>query len=248
MDNTSTRISDLPTNNGNIPNTGGVGGGGGLPPTISVSNNGYDKSDSMANTYVPINTHPNPYGISTQNPIMTTPQQGSQSGFPPSHGQAQGFSTPQQQPQYISEEQRMALNQQPSQRLPSRDMGHDTTGYSQDEQIKPNYIPKSNVSSDYVRDYEDMTEKNLREYEEKKRKENRLDAILTELQTPIFIAILFLLFQLPIINTMIFKRFSFLSIHSEDGNFNFYGLIFKSLMFGSAYYSLSKMTTFLGEF
>lgn len=229
MENTSTRISDLPTNNGNGPAMSG------LPPTISVSNNGYDKSESMSNTYVPINTHPNPYGVSTQNPIIATP---SPSGF------AQG--TP-QQPQYISEEQRMALNQQPTIRLPSRDMGHDTTGYSQDEQVKPNYIPKSNVSSDYVRDYEDMTERNLREYEDKKRKENRLDSLLTELQTPILIAILFLFFQLPIINTMIFKRFAFLSLHNEDGNFNLYGLVFKSILFGSAFYSLSKMTTYLGE-
>lgn len=237
MENTSTRISDLPMNG-----SPQQGGGGGLPPTISVSNNGMDKSNSLSNTYVPINTHPNPYGISEQNPIMTNPQQASTAGLAPQ----QGFQN-QQQPQYISEEQRLMLNQQPTHRLPSRDIVQDTAGYSHDEQIKPNYIPKSNMSSDYVRDYEDMTEKNLREYEDKKRKENKLDAMLTEFQTPIFIAILFLLFQLPIINTMIFKRFSFLSIHSEDGNFNFYGLIFKSILFGSAFYVLSKITAVLAE-
>lgn len=238
MENTSTRISDLPM--GGSTQQGG-GGGGGLPPTISVSNNGMDKSNSLSNTYVPINTHPNPYGISEQNPIMTNPQQASMAGLAP----AQGFQN--QQPQYISEEQRLMLNQQQAQRLPSRDIVQDTTGYSHDEQIKPNFIPQSNISSDYVRHYEDMTEKNLREYEDKKRKENKLDVMLTEFQIPIFIAILFLLFQLPIINTMIFKRFSFLSIHSEDGNFNFYGLIFKSILFGSAFYILSKITVVLAE-
>jgi len=55
------------------------------------------------------------------------------------------------------------------------------------------------------------------------------------------------LFQLPMINTMIFKKFSFLSIHTNDGNFNFFGLLFKSIMFGTSYYSMYKLTAFLSE-
>ena len=67
-------------------------------------------------------------------------------------------------------------------------------------------IPKKNVSSDYVRDYEEITEKKIREHEQKKYRENRIDDFLNEFQTPIFIILLYFLFQLPIVNTMIFKR------------------------------------------
>ena len=237
MENTSTRISDLPDANSIQQQSG-------PPPAISVSKSAYDSNSApMNNTYAPLNAHPNPYGISAQNPIMPNPQQSQQQ---PAMAQQQ-HPHQQEQRQYISEEQKLMLQQQSYQRLPSRDIPRDTAGYAQDEEVKPNYIPKANVSSDYVRDYEDMTERNLREYEDKKRKENRLDAILTEIQTPLFIAVLFLIFQLPVINTFLFKRFSFLSIYKEDGNFNFNGLIFKSLLFGSAFYTLSKATTYLSE-
>jgi len=117
--------------------------------------------------------------------------------------------------------------------------------YQQDIQTTPNYIPKTNISSDYVRDNEDMTEQNYKEYQQRKKESNQLDNILTEFQTPIFVAILFFFFQLPIINKMIFKKLNFLSLHDADGNFNFYGLLLKSILFGSAYYSIFKAINFL---
>jgi Fe2+ transport system protein B len=150
--------------------------------------------------------------------------------------------------QQFSEQQMMELQNMQQMRLPSRDIPIDTTNYSNDEQTQPNYIPKSNVSSDYIRDYEETTDKHIREHEQKKYRESRIDAILTELQTPILICILFFIFQLPLINSMIFKKFSFLSLHNEDGNFNFYGLLFKSILFGSLYYSVQKITDFISEF
>jgi len=103
------------------------------------------------------------------------------------------------------------------------------------------------VNNDYIRDYEQTTEKHIRQHEEKKYRESKIDQLLTEFQTPIFISILFFLFQLPIINTLIFKRFSFLSLHNADGNFNFNGLVFKSILFGLLYYSVQKLTTFISE-
>jgi hypothetical protein len=178
--------------------------------------------------YIPINVHANPYGISAQNP-MPPPQQ-------------------QQIPQqYIQDSHKLQLQNLQQQRLPSRDIPIDAAGHIQDEQVTPNYIPPVKQMNDYVRDHEDMTERNLKEYEEKKRKERKLDILLTEFQTPIFVAILFFFFQLPLVNTMIFKRFSFLSIYNADGNFNFTGLILKSISFGLFYYSCLKVTVFLSE-
>lgn len=228
MENAITRIADLPLdNNMQMSNA--------YSPVVSSQGNGrMDKIQEQANNYIPINIHPNPYGISAQNPIILPPQQ---------------TTAPQMQQQNVmmSQEQQMQLQNIGHQRLPSRDIPRDELSHIHDEQIKPNYIPKANVSSDYVRDYEDMTEKNRKEYENKKKEHNRLDNILSEFQTPIFVAILFFFFQLPIINQTFFKPISFLSLHNLDGNFNFYGLFLKSLLFGTVYYSVFKIINFLVE-
>jgi Fe2+ transport system protein B len=194
-------------------------------PDLPYNNSQQFSSQSqleLSNSYVPINVHPNPYGVSAQNPILPSPSQ-------------------------ITDEQKSQIESLQKQRLPSRDIPQDQSNYTNDEEITPNYIPRKAQKNDYVRDYEDMTEKNLKEYEEKNRKEKMIDRILTEFQTPVFIIILFFLFQLPIINTMIFKRFSFLSIYNTDGNFNMIGLVLKSIIFGGLYYFTMKFTTFLSD-
>jgi len=248
MENSITRIADLPdTMTGQSTSSYSTIN---IPQNISNNppmSNGGQADNGLPTNYIPINVHPNPYGISAQNPIMPMPQQ--------TNGQQQQQQGQQQQQyqqmNYIgqpSQSQQFMTQEHQQQRLPSRDIPRDTTGYVQDEQIQPNYIPKSTVQNDYVREYEDTTEKNMREYEQKKRKENRLDMIFTELQTPVLIAILFFVFQMPVINTMIFKKFSFLSIYTMDGNFNIYGLLFKSLLFASFFYSITKATKFISEF
>lgn len=179
--------------------------------------------------YMPINVHPNPYGVSAQNPIMQAPPQ--------------QVATDKQAP-YFSEEQLMQMHKQ---RLPSRDIPHDTSSHMHDEQVHPNYIPKSHNKEDYVRKHEDMTERNLHEYQDKNKRRHKLDWVLNEMQTPIFIAILFFFYQLPVVNGFL-KKFSFLSIYSADGNFNLNGLLLKSMMFGSMYYSSMKFITTLSEF
>uniref|UniRef100_A0A6C0DLU9 Uncharacterized protein n=1 Tax=viral metagenome TaxID=1070528 RepID=A0A6C0DLU9_9ZZZZ len=247
MENSITRIADLPDTMTSQSNTSYSMN---IPQNINNNppiSSGGQTDNGLPTNYIPINVHPNPYGISAQNPIMPIPQQttGQQQQQPqqqqPQYQQMNYIGQPTQSQQFMSQEHQQ-------QRLPSRDIPRDATGYIQDEQIQPNYIPKSTVKNDYVREYEDTTEKNMREYEQKKRHENRLDMIFTELQTPLLIAILFFIFQMPIINTMIFKKFSFLSIYTMDGNFNIYGLLFKSLLFASLFYSITKSMKFLSEF
>lgn len=250
MENSITRIADLPdTMTGQLTTSYSMN----IPQNnVNISNNppmtnGGQTDNGLPTNYIPINVHPNPYGISAQNPILPPPQQTtgpqlqSQSQQPPQYQQMNYMGQPTQSQQFIPQEHQQ-------QRLPSRDIPRDTTGYIQDEQIQPNYIPKPTVQNDYVREYEDTTEKNMREYEQKKRHENRLDMIFTELQTPLLIAILFFIFQMPVVNTMIFKKFSFLSIYNMDGNFNLSGLLFKSMLFASVFYSISRATKFISEF
>jgi len=210
--NNTTRISDLPEN---------------VTMQINKPNNLIDSEQST--NYIPINVHPNPYGISAQNPIMPPAQQ------PPS------------QREQLSEEQIRELKDMRPVNLPSKHVKIDTQSYIQDEEVQPNYIPRQKLTKDYILDYEDKFEKDHKENEKKKHKESKIDALLTELQIPIMIAALYMVFQLPVVNSAVFKKFSFLMIYHEDGNFNFMGLIFKSVLFGLVYYVSQKAIEYLGD-
>lgn len=240
MESSVTRIADLPLDNNSLPSNKLFSNE--LPPnTMSMSKQKQNKIDNDVQTnYIPINIHPNPYGVSAQNPIM---EAGQSSNYPRTEQY-----NPSAQPVYLSPEQMQQLNEMGHQRLPSRDIVQHTGQYSHDEEVQPNYIPPPPQKNDFVREHYELTEKRLQEYEENKRKESKLDNLLTEIQTPLLVAILFFLFQLPAINTMIFKRFSFLSLYDVDGNFNLFGLIVKSLLFGGTYYSLRTTMNYLSEF
>jgi Fe2+ transport system protein B len=230
MENTTTQISDLPNSINNSQQ-----------PNIQLQNMNSSKPSELPNNYVPINVHPNPYGVSDQNPIMKLPEKINS----PQQDMMVNNTATQQVPQYLNEEQREMIMPSQQQRLPSRHIQQDTSQYAQDEQIQPNYIPKEPISRDYVRDYEEFTDKNIQKHEKENERKQLIDDVLTDLQVPIFVGILYFMFQLPIINAYIFKRFSFLSIYNDDGNFNFYGLVFKSWIFGSIYYMVTKITNFL---
>ena len=62
--------------------------------------------------------------------------------------------------------------QQPQYRIPSRDIPINTCQLL-DEQVQPNYIPNTRLSSDYVLNYENQTEhKNAQHSELSKKKKN----------------------------------------------------------------------------
>ena len=196
-------------------------------------------SESNVN-YQPINVHPNPYGISEQNPL-SNPEQTHVS----ENKMLQSHHPNEQIQMALSQQQANEIQHQQLHQLPSRDIPQDTIHYSNDEQTQPNYIPKPKKKVDFVSEEDIITERNLREYEEKKRNENKLDILLSDIQIPIFVSILYFIFQLPVINTLFLNYFSFLSIYNLDGNFNFTGLVLKSALFGSMYYSFNAILTFL---
>jgi len=186
-------------------------------------------------TYMPMNVHPNPYGM---------PQQ--PAGLPPPV-QTQDGPKQHQNTMYMPPEHMGFQPQVPTQRLPQRDIPQTMDDFTHDEQIQPNYIPKPKTTNDYIQEYQETTDKKVRDYENQKRKAKEADSWFDEIRIPAIIAILFFIFHMPIVNTLIFKRFAFLSIYNDDGNFNFNGLILKSIFFGSAFYSLNKVMRFLSE-
>ena len=177
------------------------------------------KEDGVFNaSYAPIDIHPNPYG----HPPPSVP-------VPPASTQPSQFA-----------------------RLPSRDMPMNSTFYTNDEQVQPNYIPplpaSTRLTNEYMKQYDEHNETQIKMHNDKKQRSSRLEELIETGQIPLLVAILFFIFHIPVVNHYVFRHLSFLSIYDIDGNFNIYGLILKSSLFGGVYYSVSQMIHLLSEF
>ena len=124
--------------------------------------------------------------------------------------------------------------------LPSRDIPMNTTGHSNDPQIQPNYVPQPQNNIDYIKNYE-QTSDMIHEYNKNQNYQNSLDDMYNEIQTPLLLAVLYFLFQLPFFRKYLFMYFPVL--FSNDGNFNINGFLFTSVLFGLLFYSLNKITS-----
>ena len=235
-----TRISDLPDNSGFRQ--------GGQNNNQTRSRQDFGQSPTQ---YTPLNVHQNQFGIppptDTQLPTISVRgdnqmnygggpmDQGSLGSLGPSSlgslGGTSGFSG---EPQYPSLPP-----------MPNRGIPQDTTAFQNDEYMIPNHVPNTKLTNDYLRDYETRLEKMSGEHQKQKHREDLVISTYDEFQTPILIGVMFFLFQLPIINMLIFKYLGFLKIHNEDGNMNLYGLMLKSVMFGLFYFGFIKVTTFI---
>lgn len=228
-----TRISELPEN-----------------ITVQIQQHSSSPQGEMGqHTYVPMNVHPNPYGISQQAPGgMPYPQGSPQRNAYSDQGQGQGQGQGQAQGQAMLPRQYDPNVEVPIQqhRLPSRDIPMNSVDFQQDEEIKPNYVPKAKLTSDYIRTYEVSNEEATKKHKEKKHRETLANTMFSNLQLPILVALLYFIFQLPIVTTMLRKNFSFLSIYHEDGNINFTGMILKSAVFGMAFYGAQSFAETVG--
>ena len=129
--------------------------------------------------------------------------------------------------------------------LPSRDIPMITTGHSTDPQVQPNYVPQPQTHVDYIKNYEQSSDM-IDEYDRNARQQNSLDDMYNEIQTPLLLAVLYFLFQLPFFRKFLFSYFPIL--FSNDGNFNINGFIFSSVLFGLLFYTLNKITNHFGAF
>jgi hypothetical protein len=202
---------------------------------------------SLANgetNYIPINVHPNPYGNNGQ--AIQPPAQPSYS--PPV---SVGSAAPEKQNIQIQYQGAPGVvapgGGEQQYRLPSRDIPMDPAFITQDTEVKPNYVPPATpVSvSDYVKEYEERKLAKIQEHKAKNHRAQMADDWFSEIQVPLFITILFFVFQMPIVNNLLQKYLPFLAIYHADGNLNVYGLLLKSLFFGSVYYSISKGVDYL---
>ena len=130
--------------------------------------------------------------------------------------------------------------------LPSRDIPMTTNNITADPQVMPNYVPPPpQQQQDYIKNYEQTTDM-VNNYNRGKHMNESLDDMYNEIQTPVLLAVLYFLFQLPF-----FKRFFYTNIpflFSNDGNYNVNGYVFISLLFGLLFHFLMKTTSYFGTF
>ena len=191
-------------------------------------------------TYAPIDSHPNPYGHPP--PSIPTPSYSDS-------GQTNVISYPPTNSSYNTND----LRQLPQQHLPSRDIPITSVQYTHDETIQSNYIPPlpndvRKRTTEYLKQYDEATERKIEGHTQMKQKQSRMDSLIEQGQIPFLVALLFFIFHMPIVSSYVFKHFAFLEIYNSDGNFNVYGLLLKSSIFGLVFYSLSKGIAFLSEF
>ena len=125
--------------------------------------------------------------------------------------------------------------------LPSRDIPQMTEQLTRDAEIQPNYVPPPE-HQDYIQD----SDENINNYYQQETTNNSIDTLYDEIQTPLLLAILYFLFQLPITKQLIGKYMTFLC--HKDGNYNIYGLSFVCMIFGLTFYSISKSITHFSKF
>jgi hypothetical protein len=129
--------------------------------------------------------------------------------------------------------------------LPSRDIPMTTTGHSNDAQVQPNYVPQPQIPNDYIKNFE-QTSDMIDEYNKGSQQQNSLDNMYNEIQTPLLLAVLYFLFQLPFFRKFLFQYFPIL--FSNDGNLNINGFLFSSILFGLLFYTLNKVTNHFAAF
>ena len=129
--------------------------------------------------------------------------------------------------------------------LPSRDIPMTTTGISNDPHVQPNYIPPPQNNDDYIKNYEDTNEM-IDKYNTNSRRQNSLDDMYNEIQTPLLLAVLYFLFQLPFFRKFLYSYLP--SLFSNDGNLNINGFLFTSILYGLIFYALNKVTNHFDAF
>jgi hypothetical protein len=132
--------------------------------------------------------------------------------------------------------------------LVSRDISTNAESITHDEHIKPNYIPPQQPTR-YIPETRNQVYHNessqqivqqiVEEDDEYVSNEERLSLLYDEIQNPLFVGLLFFLFQMPIVRLTLFKTFP--DLFHADGNVNLYGIIFMSTCFAMVYNAIMKL-------
>lgn len=121
--------------------------------------------------------------------------------------------------------------------LPSRSIPMNESQVKMDSAARANFIPQPAVVQDYIGNTQTADEI-IAHTNMKKQKEDTLDSLYDELQTPVLIAILFFVFMIPSVRALLFKSFPMLV--KTDGNPTLGGYLYIAGLFGMCYFVLNK--------
>jgi len=222
----ATLIDDLP-------------GGGGMMPVGTMPMPG-GPTPALPNALQPISTSVHEQSFQQQ-PQQQQPQQFQQQQQPggPTTYNPNAFSQS-QQPSHIQSpissdtiNQIMSTINVAGNHLPSRDI---PMMNPHDDQSRPNYIPGGACETDYIQQYSNFADMAKRNDANINKKEDLFD----KLQIPIMCAVIFFLFQLPIVRKTLFKYLP--SLYFIDGNPKISALLVQALVFAGGVYLLNTFT------
>lgn len=168
------------------------------------------------------------------------PQQAMQQPLGPPQGTQQGISLDQTTINQIVRDIQQA-SMSGATMLPSRDIPMVPSNVTNDAFIQPNFIPPG-LSKNYINE-DETAQEILQRYGREKSHSDSLDEMYSEIQTPLLLAALYFLFQLPFFRKFLMNYFPV--FFSLDGNLNIKGFLFMSLLFGFCYHFFNKMQNYL---
>ena len=184
-----------------------------------------------------------PTSAPQQNVTMNVQQAPSQNGAqppPPPPASLQQGGGPMGNVQGINQ----VIQNQPLQ-MPSRDIPMNQGQHTSDPNVQPNYVPPPQPQQmNYIQEFERLEAMKERQESEVERKD-KLDMLFEEFQFPCLASLLFMIFQLPVIDQKM--RLILPSLFLADGNTSFSGMIVKALIFLAAMILCQKSITFLAE-
>lgn len=119
--------------------------------------------------------------------------------------------------------------------LPSRDRPMQTNQVMMDQNIKPDFVPEQ-PSVDYIQNY-NLKQSQIQQIQQDKQRSFNLSYIIDELQLPIIVGLLFYIFQMPYMDSILQKYLTFM--FKKDGHYNQIGYISISVLFGAIYYGIT---------
>lgn len=126
--------------------------------------------------------------------------------------------------------------------LPSRDIPQNQEHLTRDNQMRPNYIPAASPEmNDYISNQTTNQSINQTQFVQEARAKKG-DYLYDELQTPIILAVLYFMFQLPVVRKQLFTYLPVL-FHA-DGHPNLSGYVFNSLLFAGIYAAMTKLMAY----
>ena len=121
--------------------------------------------------------------------------------------------------------------------LPSRDIPIDQNAVLKDVQVKPNFVPESSPT-DYITEHQ-TSEEIIRQNAKKQKSADNLDIIFSELSLPLMIAVLYFMYQLPVVRRAFLKTLPM--CYSKSGELKLTGYLANSIVFGGIIYAVSKV-------